>query len=338
MQLRHLRSISDMATVIGFTLPSTETKCFVTKVTVTWKRLHLWYKFEVLQLDEVKDRIKEAVICNIHCLEENSHGRYFPPDCLLRMTAGELQMFCTHFGAGTYEQLPSGQSIVLRSADAVYKGDLQILPNQNIYWHLFGCCISVAAAKKNRFLMHCNTVVVEGCVFKRFQRLEDRMRVDEAQRCLTDLLKGTAKAIEQLHALGIAHMDIRLENICFGIIDGKFAPVLIDLDRCQSANDEGEVLPTSCMYILPESAHSKTMASYDWLQLGWMVIWVLWGHSWTDDYHAMRWDDVDERVRKKPVIRALFNGTGLVEHILSVSPWTDDVRQFLVHDIILGRT
>lgn len=178
-QLRHLRRVSDMVTVIGFTFPRMETKSFVTKVTVTWKRLHMWYKFESLQLDEVKDRIKEAVTCNIHCLREDSHGRYFPPGHLLRMTTGELQMFRTYIGAGNYQQLPSDQSVVVGSANTVYKGELQ--PKSAFYWLLLERCNSAAAAEKNRFLLHSTMIAVEGYVFKGFQRLEDRMLlVDEA--------------------------------------------------------------------------------------------------------------------------------------------------------------
>ena len=46
-------------------------------------------------------------------------------------------------------------------------------------------------------------------------------------------LKGVVEAIQELHALKIAHFDIRLPNICYKEDD---MPVLIDLDRSVAEN------------------------------------------------------------------------------------------------------
>lgn len=79
---------------------------------MTWKCLQFRYEFEVLLLHEVKDTIREAVTCNIRCLNKGFQSRYSPPDYYpLRMTKDELQMFRSLFSAGCYLQFRGGDYI-----------------------------------------------------------------------------------------------------------------------------------------------------------------------------------------------------------------------------------
>lgn len=52
--------------------------------------------------------------------------------------------------------------------------------------------------------------------------------MEAAKRCLRSVLEKIQIAIDELHKFGFAHLDIRLENVCF---DKELNAVLIDLDR-----------------------------------------------------------------------------------------------------------
>ena len=115
--------------------------------------------------------------------------------------------------------------------------------------------------------------MIFGLMFWVFPLITPPLSDRSALRCLGPLIQSTAKAIESLHKLGFAHLDIRLDNICFH--SGN--PVLIDFDFAkfvgievpQSIFHRNEV---SCLYKCRGSV--KTCAQCDWMQLGWMGFWL----------------------------------------------------------------
>jgi len=79
-----------------------------------------------------------------------------------------------------------------------------------------------------------------------------------------------APAGKELHKkLEVAHLDIRLENICFKESDGEFSAVLIDLDRCAPVSKRSDFImySKSCMYQKP-AGEWFTNEKFDWMQLG----------------------------------------------------------------------
>ncbi len=53
------------------------------------------------------------------------------------------------------------------------------------------------------------------------------------------------EAIEELHTTGLAHQDLRLENVCFNVDDHA---VLIDLDRAVKVDGYPYFTTKSTMY------------------------------------------------------------------------------------------
>ena len=62
----------------------------------------------------------------------------------------------------------------------------------------------------------------------RFNALHQPMHPMEAKINIVMFVKSVVAAVQELHGFGIAHNDIRLDNICF---DENRQAVLIDLDR-----------------------------------------------------------------------------------------------------------
>ena len=109
----------------------------------------------------------------------------------------------------------------------------------------------------------------------------DPLTDEEAHRCLKGLMSNLHVAIEAYHSDSWAHVDIRLENVCF---NSNFEPVLIDLDRSINTGFTFacEAYTDSCMYAF------MTGEQLDYLQLGWLAIWVAMPSSM--DYHHRKFD------------------------------------------------
>ena len=131
------------------------------------------------------------------------------------------------------------------------------------------------------------------------------MTREEANQCLKDFFCAVAEAIKGLHTSGLAHMDIRLENICF---DQDYKPVFIDLDRSEVAYQP--VMRNkdinSCMI-----DQFKSTDQNDWVQLGWLVVWVI--HRVALSYHSRAVTDMPTYLQKNRVIKALINDGHLVD-------------------------
>ena len=71
--------------------------------------------------------------------------------------------------------------------------------------------------------------------FSRCQRYLSPLKKEQASKCLKQFLFRIATALNELHAkYEIAHLDVRIPNICFLEKNNTFQVVLIDLDRHQA--------------------------------------------------------------------------------------------------------
>lgn len=80
-------------------------------------------------------------------------------------------------------------------------------------------------------------------------------------------------AVNELHDAGLAHMDIRLENVCF--LERTGDAVLIDLDRSclkkNPASTTAVMYGASTMYNRKEGLEDWTAEHIDWRQVAIML-------------------------------------------------------------------
>ena len=92
-----------------------------------------------------------------------------------------------------------------------------------------------------------------------------------AKECLSDFVTQLHTALESVHAFGIEHCDVRLDNICFR---SDLSVVLIDLDYACDRNMRTweskfcKFMNQSCMY------RNFNVESLDFVQLGYLILWV----------------------------------------------------------------
>ena len=89
----------------------------------------------------------------------------------------------------------------------------------------------------------------------RFKKVDHSpLTAEEANCCLGSLIPKIFVVLNKLHGtLEIAHLDVKLENICYsGNVTGSMKAVLIDLDRWEPADSPARLLhtryPGSVMY------------------------------------------------------------------------------------------
>ena len=103
----------------------------------------------------------------------------------------------------------------------------------------------------------------------------------------------------QLHdTYKLAHLDIRLDNKCF---NQQFKPILIDLDRSEGLGTEKVCQSdyASCMS-RSEMSPEKT----DWMQLGWLIAWIL---EPGEDYHDRDFEGLSDNMKENAMLKTLIH-------------------------------
>lgn len=144
----------------------------------------------------------------------------------------------------------------------------------------------------NHSLLSTFSLYLENTRFFCFEGLHQITR-QKAKQCFKPLVHGVRTAIEELHKYDMAHLDIRLPNLCFRKYEGNCTVLLIDLERAKHGIDTpwcGDC--NSCMY-----KKDDTLNQIDYRQLYWMSIWIL-SYPAVLDYHHMdcetTFKDVDD--------------------------------------------
>lgn len=87
----------------------------------------------------------------------------------------------------------------------------------------------------------------------------------EVQSCLYDFVKLTGDAIMAIHELQLAHIDIRVPNVCF---DDQKRKLLADFDRMRDIDIGEDPSFQGEMYKIPDGGNCGNL---DWKQLGLLV-------------------------------------------------------------------
>ena len=115
-----------------------------------------------------------------------------------------------------------------------------------------------------------------------FRLLKPPIKRETARSDLISFVSSVVFALDELHELGLAHLDVRLDNVCF---DSDNRAILIDLDRCQNANVPvfAGMGTESLMYPF----HSDWVyRQWDYVQLGLMIARIICPVSGAE-YHTV---------------------------------------------------
>ena len=284
-QLRMLRYQYDINQVVGFVLPNSSEPFFVTKVTVRFEALRFYYTFErIPSLEDVEASIRAGYQAN-----KDAIGRLRPSlsaDRILaypiKLTGPECDDLRKEFKLEErveLEQLQSWNSFILQANGKVYKFSL----NPALYYRIGNITATIKTAvqyqeQRDRLLLHEEELRVFNLTisFLQFPAAIPPLSASEARECLVPFLKSTKEAIDQLHSFDFAHLDIRLPNICFRKNDGEVFAVLIDFEHVEKYLSSEDIPDyDSCLYRPLYPKDCLTIEQCDFMQLGWMAVWIL---------------------------------------------------------------
>lgn len=253
-QLRVLRNLDpSIKKVTGFTLPKIGTPTALTKITVAWHNFSFSIDITVAKTPDIaRLEVQRWEADNPNLLPKIQAVTRFPTRMnLLPLSDDDLKEM-----RGT-RQIPSQSSIV------VYRAEEKVYLKYNPTLH--------------RRFRYKSGVVVQAQAVETFGHAEfsvypaqKQITFQEARDIKHQFVKAVSEALTTLHEVdGIAHLDVRFENICYEEGSVRF----IDLDRAESADwpaVNAASLYTSEMYKVPPG-EEWTVAQLDWKQLGMLI-------------------------------------------------------------------
>ena len=266
----YLEGGSDLS-LTGFVFPSSEETC-VTEVTIFWQKseaatFHFNFVTKYLPKEGVKDRVQAAV--------EKAMQLEFQPIhednqlCYLKLSKQDIETFEYENDGKHFRQVQTWLSILLTN-DKVY---IKLCPKE-VSVNLFTLGFIALSNKCDNTSFPLLIPELHGTVANSFVYPAlpyQPLSYEEAKECLADLVKKVSSALQKIHhILRLAHLDVRLPNICFR---EKGEPVLIDPDRVDNSDMPAYQLSRryeSTLYQIKDS--QWCLHNVDWRQLGFIIV------------------------------------------------------------------
>ena len=301
--LRLLRARNSQAeSCIAFAFPGNmqRQKSFVTKVTVSFVNFGFQYTFLPLGKNDVKPAIGEI-------LRQDWSTFYGTPDFSYFIHLSQEE--CDVFESGAV-QVNSFTSLVIRNRDSTkywkfnVKATMEFVSLETIQ----AVRIELnAGSYLQQSLLHSSISQQGGRIFYQYEGLKPPLSRQEAKSHLLALVEGVRVALDELHRQSVAHMDVRLPNICFTHTSPSCVK-LIDLDRCEPSfliTDAYHRYAESDMYSPRNSTWQNDQL--DWKALGMIICFVLDDEVDEKDYHRMISDGkVTNGVDRLPFVKSLL--------------------------------
>ena len=272
--------------------PTNDDFTCVVAITVTFNIMQLLFDCtcEILEKDKVAEHVetvikKQSPVCK-YLLNSNCNEFYL--NTIVRVDQGNMKNhLLTEFRSTSYFKQWKNMDILQYQSSSSFvfllsSDDQEVFAKWFVHMH---STISAPTRHKHirdrvieKKLDHSpvydllDTVIVCGREFLIYPCLLGPLSRSDVKKCFTYFLNYTVTVLKDLHSLGYAHQDVRLENICF--VDNPIRAVLIDIDTVCFINERSsissEMAKESCLY-----AEGFNPIQTDWRQLGCMAIWVL---------------------------------------------------------------
>ena len=277
-QLTSLRNWDDTTNkVSGFYFPFRKQECVV-RVEVTWSDMELCFEEEHFNLVDPSE--VGGIVCSVWKDAEDLKARC--NGVHNNFSIPLTRDFIRHeFGEDVF-QISSREAVVLvdPTKRKVYKHPLSDRVRdllRDLMDHAENKKITLSRSEPPRTIKW-----VGSKKYFEFNLLGNPLSKRKAKEHITKFLASVIEAVEELHNLDnpIAHLDIRLDNIC---TDENDKAVLIDFDRMQYFSTSYKYGSyRSVMYRVP-GGKKWTAKQVDWRQVGIMIVYILTDHLYI--YH-----------------------------------------------------
>ena len=209
----------------GFCFPkNTEATC-VTRVDINWDYHNFQFivDFFPLESNAVEYDVGRTIDRHLKMVQKDTFK--VPSGHLIGIPLGEEDLGV--FGDGAY-QLHSNNCIIVVHEDKVYKYIVDLNDRDTMKDQLLNCRTDLGD-EQSLYQLPIGGKNVGLKYFLIFPMLIFPMKVIEARQCLPEFIESVVKAIQSMHQqpLQRAHLDIRLENICFRQLGSAFTGEII---------------------------------------------------------------------------------------------------------------
>ena len=297
LRLRRTHS-SDTTALTTFAFPNLKVKQCVVKVQLRWENFSFkCYLTPINTVEEIAEHLSRTFNSFPSLL--STHHSPGQEKFVMHLSAMELGFF----GEGSSQE-PAKNSIIVRNKTWVYKKPFWYEDEsrlQNMSSRLEICKAKRSGCTSKHYAIELENTLLSGSQFFRYQNVPHNPMSDtEVKKCLREFYSRVHTALENVHKeLKLAHMDIRLNNICF---NDRFQPILIDFDR--SLPTTMSMIPLtygkSCMY--PEWVEQLEKA--DWVQFGWVIAWVLCDEWY--EYHSATFERLPLHLQESGTLKNLI--------------------------------
>jgi len=198
-----------------------------------------------------------------------------PEFCFIRFSPKDINNFQKELGEMVAQHL-TRHSVLLKSNEFFWK----CVPQQSDQHNMFSLNQRKSGNLKH-ITFYCDVkLLVSGVIYFKFPAHFPPLHKHKVEKCLLDFMTRTATALEELHSIGVAHLDVRVPNICFAREEGKYIVKLIDLDRCR--DDTVKTCMDTQARRTRQNPKDWRSSQYDWKQLGLLAAAIIFERSHED--------------------------------------------------------
>ena len=268
--LRYIRHFEPSITSwVGFTFPKDEadsTNNFACKVEVVWDECKFVCNVTSLTMEMIKEMVQETFGKQIQLVQQLKINPS-PEPFLVPLSKQDLDFIqgkLKDYACTTLKQVKSKFSILLTNGTYYFKlpGNLS---HQSALKNLVIQYLKMNQTDRDNYDKH---LVLPFDQLKDpidlyvFRAMKYQLTEHVAKQCLPDLAGGIIDGLDFLHRLGLAHLDVRLPNVCVG---EDYGIRLIDFDRSSSRDDVDEYREH---FMYTYETEDRKVQNLDWKQFG----------------------------------------------------------------------
>ena len=265
MMIRYGRTFDiNLKEVKSFVFPKCNEQATVIAVTTKFSELRFQYVLQPISLEEIAGTLE--IVCQSQTIAFGQTLLNEPYG--IRLSKADMAIF----GEGAF-QVPSHSAIIVQATqngkDYIFKRQLaETSRTENVM-----SMVPMFVHNIPKLIIHLSMQYFNGVLFLLYPKIRhDPLNRYEGNRCCQELLVGVKNALEELHSCYyMAHMDIRLSNIC---INQEYKPILVDLDDCLHGSNFGRGgRGRLCKF--PKFVMNLRNDQYDFVQLGMLILWLI---------------------------------------------------------------
>ena len=296
--LRYIRHFnSSITSWVGFTFPMdkvNDTNNYACRVEVVWNECKFVCNVACLTKENIKKAVQKTFAKQIELVKRLQIPVSSTEHFLVPLSEKDLEFISGKLGTNydgttTLTQVKSKFSILLTNGNYYFKfpGDVSY---QRALNYLCIICVQMNQQQREECTKHLVLPINNldlPLPFAVFPAMKYQLTRDVAMQCLPDLADGIREGLDKLHGLGLAHLDVRLPNVCVG---DDYEVKLIDFDRSSNSNDVKEY---GGQFMYKYETKQRIVQHLDWKQFG-LLLFTLSSYRGPKHQNELTKDDIPQ--------------------------------------------